>query len=133
MLILGKCWFHCPDHNNLIKRNKSHQDFVWNWKLKIREIPSKASVTASDSSDEESPSRSSSSLSLDTEKLFHKCLKIHYKFFKCIYIFDIFLPVTVEAVEAVPKTEGFLAGTLEIDLDFSLSTLEGEPEILNML
>ena len=43
------------------------------------------------------------------------------------------LPVTVEAVEAVPKTEGFLAGTLEIDLDFSLSTLEGEPEILNML
>ena len=35
----------------------------------------------------------------------------------------------MEAVEAVPKTEGFLAGTLEMDLDFSLSTLEGEPEI----
>ena len=34
----------------------------------------------------------------------------------------------MEAVEAVPKTEGFLAGTLEMDLDFSLSTLEGEPE-----
>ena len=38
----------------------------------------------------------------------------------------------MEAVEAVPKTEGFLAGTLAMDLDFSLSTLEGEPEILNM-
>ena len=36
----------------------------------------------------------------------------------------------MEAVEAVPKTEGFLAGTLEMDLDFSLSTLEGEPEII---
>ena len=132
MLILGKCWFRCPDHNNLIKRNKSHQDFVWNWKLKIREIPSKASVTASDSSDEESPSRSSSSLSLDTEKSFKKCLKIIF-LIKYTYFFDIFQPVTVEAVEAVPKTEGFLAGTLEIDLDFSLSTLEGEPEILNML
>ena len=37
----------------------------------------------------------------------------------------------MEAVEAVPKTEGFLAGTLEMDLDFSLSTLEGEPEKKN--
>ena len=38
----------------------------------------------------------------------------------------------MEAVEAVPKTEGFLAGTLEMDLDFSLSTLEGEPKIQYM-
>ena len=79
MLILGKCWFHYPDHNNLIRKKKPLKYFILKFQ-KFREIkiPSKASVTASDSSEDESPSRSSSSLSLETEIT----VKIYSKFQK---------------------------------------------------